>query len=103
LLWKIFTIWLLFEENLTRERDVMEKKNRPSASKLLHERGSIMNFYIDTAIGKLLSKIFTMLRKAMLFHLIHLVYVPIFTAIGGVKILSKMLPQSLSACILTLP
>jgi hypothetical protein len=35
-------------------------------------------FYIDTVVGKPLLKMGTMLRKAMLFHFIHLVCVPIF-------------------------
>jgi hypothetical protein len=38
------------------------------------------NFHIDTTIGKPLLKIGTMLRKAMLFHFIYLVCVPIFAS-----------------------
>jgi hypothetical protein len=42
----------------------------PLSSKHLHERGAKANFYIDTAIGKPLVKVGTMLRKAMFFHFI---------------------------------
>ncbi len=79
LLWKISIIWFLFEENQTREREVIEKITRPFASKCLHER-AIANFYIDTIVGKPLLKIGTMLRKAMLIHFIYLVCVPIFAS-----------------------
>ncbi len=74
-LWNIqvFTIWFLSEENQTREREVFEQTSR--SLKYLHERGVVAHVYIDTAIGKSLLKICTMLRKAMLFHFIYLVYI----------------------------
>ncbi len=54
---------------------------------------AIANFYNDTIVGKPLLKIGTMLRKAMLFHFIYLVCVPIFASFWGVKIFQKMLPS----------
>jgi hypothetical protein len=49
-------------------------------------------FYIDSAIGKSLLKIGTIHRKAMLFYLVCLVYVPIFVSFRGVKLFCKKLP-----------
>jgi hypothetical protein len=84
LLWKILFIWFLFQENRTREREVIVQTTRPSASKCLL-KGAIANFYIETTGGKL--------REAMLFHFIYLVCVPIFASFQGVKIFLQMLPS----------
>ncbi len=50
---------------------------------------AIANFYIDTTESKHLLKIYTILRKAMLFHFIYLVCEPISASFGGVKIFPK--------------
>jgi hypothetical protein len=40
--------WILFEENQTREREVIEQTTRPFASQPLYERVAMAKFYIDT-------------------------------------------------------
>jgi hypothetical protein len=66
------------------------------------ERG-YSQFYIVTAIGKLLLKICTMLGKTILFHFIYLVWRMNFYFILGVKILPKCCPQSQNSCSYALP
>jgi hypothetical protein len=84
LLWKILFIWFLFQENQTREREVIEQTTSLPLQNVCM-RGAIANFYIETTGGKL--------RKAMLFHFIYLVCVPIFASFQGVKMFLKMLPS----------
>jgi hypothetical protein len=75
---------------LNQGKEVTEKTTRPFASKLLHERGTIANIYIDTAIRKRPLKIGTMLRKAMgVFQFIYLVFAQI-VFFGNTEVLKTL-------------